>query len=92
MLKILRSEADGLIVFALSGRFDEEGARELGRLLEGERAGARIALDLEEVRLVGREVVKFLATCESQGIAVKNCAPYLRNWLDTRSEGHEPRN
>jgi signal transduction histidine kinase len=41
-----------------------------------------ITLDLEEVRLVDRETVRFLVKCESEGIQLKNCPSYIRQWIE----------
>src|SRR3989442_15808347 len=48
---------------------------------EIERGGPRVALDLEEVGLVDVEGVRFLNTCEADGISVLHCAPYIREWM-----------
>jgi len=40
-----------------------------------------IALDLEEVTLVDRESVSFLAGCERTGIELRNCPAFLRDWI-----------
>jgi predicted metal-binding protein len=85
MLRIRRSQEDGLTIFGLSGRIGEEHVGELEALFRGE-ATERIVLDLDEVRLVDREVVKFLVACEASGIRVKNCPPYVREWMQTRSD------
>jgi hypothetical protein len=47
---------------------------------EIERGGA-IALDLEEVDLMDIEAVRFLNTCEADGISVLHCSPYIREWM-----------
>jgi len=83
MLKIGRSEASGQVTFALSGRIEEQHVSELQELLQTEKEGIDISLDLEEVRLVDREVVKFLATCEARGIRLENSPPFIRKWIDT---------
>jgi hypothetical protein len=89
MLKIRRSEDDGLTIFALSGRIEELHVSELEELLAGEVA--KTALDLAEVRLVDREVVRFLAGCEARGISLRNCPSYVREWIETgRGVSHEP--
>jgi anti-anti-sigma regulatory factor len=86
MLKIRRSEDDKFAIFALSGRIEEQHVSELQELLAGEADVAKIALDLEEVRLVDREVVKFLAACEARGIRLRNCPSYVREWIETGRE------
>jgi hypothetical protein len=40
-----------------------------------------VALDLEEVTLVDIDVVRFFSICESQGIELQHCAPYIREWI-----------
>jgi len=85
MLRIRRSEEAGLTIFGLSGRIREEHVGQLEALLKGEPT-ERVVLDLEEVRLVDREVVKFLVACEASGIRVKNCPPYVREWMEKRSD------
>jgi hypothetical protein len=42
---------------------------------EIERAGTRVALDLEEVDLVDIEGVRFLNACVAEGISVLHCSP-----------------
>ena len=85
MLRIRRAEEAGLTIFGLSGRIGEEHVGEIEALLIGE-ATERVVLDLDEVRLVDREVVKFLVACEASGIRVKNCPRYVREWMETRSD------
>jgi predicted metal-binding protein len=84
MLRIRRSEKEGLTIIGLSGRIEEGHLEELEGLLNDETA-KRVVLDLEEVRLVDREVVKFFVACEACGIRLKNCPPYVREWMETRS-------
>jgi predicted metal-binding protein len=85
MLKISRLQHEGFTIIALSGRFEGGYVQELEALLKGE-ATEQIVLDLEEVRLVDRDVVQFLVACETSGIRVKNCPPYVRKWMETRSD------
>jgi len=85
MLRIHRSEEEGLTILALSGRIEETHVEELEALLKDGR-GEQVVLDLDEVRLVDREVVKFLVACEARGIRVKNCPAYVREWMETRSD------
>ena len=90
MFKIQRSDDKGSAVFVLSGRIVEAHVPELQKLLEAEVKVADITLDLEEVRLVDREAVRFLAGCEARGIKLKSCPSYIREWIDTgRDTDHE---
>jgi anti-anti-sigma regulatory factor len=83
MLKIRRSEDNGIAVLALSGRIEEHHVPELQELLGSEAEVSRIVFDLEEVRLVDREAVRFLAGCEARGIRLRNCPSYVREWIET---------
>lgn len=81
------------MVFALSGRISEHRVPDLQELLKAEaRPGGDLVFDLEEVKLVGREAVRFLAACEAEGIKLKSCPSYIREWIETGSDrGYEPR-
>ena len=83
MLKIHRSEKEGLAVFALSGRIDQEHVSEVRDILSAERDIGKVKLDLEELRLVDREFVRFLDACEVSGIQLANCPSYIREWIET---------
>jgi anti-anti-sigma regulatory factor len=85
MLKIGRSEANGLTIFSVSGRIEEQHVSELRELLYREKESRKVVLDLAEVRLVDREAVRFLAACRSRGIELKNCPSYIREWMETGS-------
>jgi hypothetical protein len=85
MMKVRRSEDCGLVIFALSGRIEANDVAELQRVLEAEEK-APITLDLEEVRLVDREAVRFLAACEARGNKLRTCPPYIREWIETGSD------
>ena len=80
MLRIQRSSDRG-IVLSLSGRIEIEDLAELQRLLNLETAGQDIALDLQDVTLVDRDAVKFLARCEAKSVRLENCPAYVREWM-----------
>lgn len=84
MLQIQRS-LNGGVVFTLVGRIEIEHVSELQRLIgqeEGEEGDDRIALDLQDVTLIDRDAVKFLAGCEVNRIRLENCPAYIRVWID----------
>jgi hypothetical protein len=85
VLRIERS-ANGEVMFTLSGQMDQEDISELETLLRSEANGSRIALDLKDLTLIGRDAISFLERCEADGIGLKNCAGYVREWI-TRSRG-----
>jgi anti-anti-sigma regulatory factor len=80
MLKITRT-ANGEVVFTVSGRLDVENLAELKTLFSSEPAGRRIVLDLKELTLVDQDAVSFLERCETDHIQLKNCPPYIREWI-----------
>ena len=85
MLKIQRS-ANGDVLFTLSGRLKAENVSELSELLAAEPMGRTLVLDLKDVVLVDREIVRFLRACEDRGIELRNCPPYIREWIARREE------
>ena len=80
MLRIQRS-GNGETVFAISGRMRGEHIFELENLLAAEPKGQHVVLNLKDLILAGQDVIDFLARCEERGIALRNCAPYIREWI-----------
>jgi hypothetical protein len=78
-LKIERISGTRRTRIRLSGQVRAEHLDQLKA--EIERAGPRVALDLEEVDLVDIEGVRFLNGCLAQGISVLYCSPYIREWM-----------
>lgn len=83
MMKIQKSQREGDAVFAVSGRISHACVSELQSLIEVQGKN-EITLDLEELRLVDRESVKFLAACEARGVRLINCSSYIREWIEQR--------
>jgi anti-anti-sigma regulatory factor len=69
-------------VFVLSGRVEVPAIAELRRLLELPTKHRNIVLDLKDVSVVDREVLRFLVSCEADGVKLENCAPYIREWME----------
>ena len=80
MLKIQR-KANGEVVFTLSGRLEGENVPDLSALLAAEPPGRPVVLDLKDVVLVDRDIVRFLRAREADGIALRHCPPYIREWI-----------
>jgi anti-anti-sigma regulatory factor len=85
MLKILRS-SNGQVIFALIGRMKAERVAELEELFKSEAGARPIVLDFKDLTLVDRDAVRFLERCEEDGIKLKNCPAYIREWI-TRERG-----
>jgi hypothetical protein len=73
-------------VFLLSGRVEGPAIAELRRLLELPTEYRNIVLDLKDVSLVDREVMRFLMSCEADGVKLENCAPYIREWMEREKD------
>jgi len=68
------------VVLRFSGQIDAEHVRELRSCMS--RHGPNVVLDLDEVRLVDVAVVRFLVRCEADGMELRNCSRYIREWMD----------
>jgi anti-anti-sigma regulatory factor len=81
MLKIQRN-GNGEIVFTLSGRLGTANVTELSALLAAEPSDRLLVLDLKDVVLVDRDIVSLLRAREGDGVALRNCPRYIREWID----------
>lgn len=86
MLKIQRT-SNRQVVFTLSGRIDEEHVAELETYIRAEANAQPIVLDLKDVTLVGKDAVGFLERCEADGVILRNCAAYVREWIMRQRRG-----
>ena len=78
-LRIERTWAAGRVVIRLTGRMQTEFLADLEKEI-GE-IEPKPALDLQEVALVDVEAVRFLITCNDNGVALLHCSPYIRRWM-----------
>jgi len=70
----------------LIGRMQREHLEELKAQIKA--GGASVTLDLNEVRLVDVDVIRFLATCQTEGISLVHCSRYIYNWI-AKEKGRE---
>ena len=80
MLRITRT-ANRQVVFRISGQLNAQNVAEVARLIEEEKKGRRIVLDLTDLRSVDGEAVKFLEKWEAASIKLKNCGLYIRECI-----------
>jgi hypothetical protein len=79
---------DHKVVLLVSGRISGEHVDTLRGALEQESVG--LAIDLKNVLLVDREAVKLLVESEANGTELRNCPPYVREWVTReRAETHQ---
>jgi len=70
---------EGLVILRISGQITRQEVDLLRDLLEQE---TRVpVLDLKDLLLVDREAVKLLALRESNGLELRNCSAYIREWI-----------
>jgi anti-anti-sigma regulatory factor len=86
MLRIRRAE-NGEVVFTLSGQMNTETMAELKTLIDSEANGRRVVLNLRDLTLVDENGVIFLDRCETNGITLENCPPYVREWINRQRLG-----
>jgi ABC-type transporter Mla MlaB component len=66
------------VVLRISGRIAREDLDVLRNALEDGRV---VALDLAEVELADRDAVALLAGTEGNGIELRHCPAYIREWV-----------
>jgi hypothetical protein len=78
---------DDRVVLLVSGQITGEDVDMLRGILAQE--SGPFAVDLKNVLLVDREAVKLLALSEADGTELRNCSPYIREWVTReRAETH----
>ena len=81
---------DGFIVLRVSGRIDCASAEVLQELTEIEKtAKGRLAFDLTQVTVVSLEAVRALTVAEANGIELRNCPAYVREWISRAKKNHD---
>ena len=73
-------------VFFLSGRIDTQARDVLRRLFELQTGFSDIVLDLKDVTVVNRDVMRFFIRCEADGVKLENCTPYIREWMEREKD------
>ena len=82
MLKIQRTTDRAAVVLTVSGRLDAENVSELCESLDAIPGGAAVVLDLTDLVLADRDVVRLLRKFEARGrIVLRNCPEYIRIWM-----------
>jgi hypothetical protein len=63
----------------LIGRMQREHIEELKAQIKA--GGASVTLDLNEVSLVDLDIIRFLGTCQTEGISLVHCSRYIYDWI-----------
>ena len=78
-LKIEKYSDGYCATIRLIGRMRAEHLPELEKQIK--ESESKITLDLEELKLVDVDAVRFLGNCEARGATLLNCSPYIRDWI-----------
>jgi hypothetical protein len=73
-------------VFILSGRIEQPAIAELERLFEFQTDYGDIVLDLKDVSVIDRDVMRFFLRCEADGVKLENCTGYIREWMEREKD------
>jgi hypothetical protein len=79
--------AESLVVLFVSGQITGEHVDTLRGVLEQEPGC--FVIDLKNVILVDRDAVKLLARSEANETELRNCPPYIREWVTRETTGKE---
>jgi anti-anti-sigma regulatory factor len=83
-LKIEKTPGERGTIIKLIGRIRAEHLSELNAQITA--CVPKIVLELGEVSLVDADAVRFLGSCESEGIQLLNCSAYIREWIVREQE------
>ena len=76
----IEKDSDGqMLTLRLSGHMRGEHIEELKAQIKAD--GPNVTLDLNEVSLVDLDVIRFLATCQTEGISLVHCSRYINDWI-----------
>ena len=70
-------------VLHISGRITREDLDVLRTAVED---GSVVAIDLTEIELIDRDAVNLLAINEANGIELRHCPAYIREWITRERE------
>jgi len=69
---------DDRVIVRISGRV---GAKNLDVLQSVLEEGRIVAIDLTDVLLIDEDAVKLLIAAQANGIELRNCTAYIREWI-----------
>jgi hypothetical protein len=76
------STEPGLVLY-ISGQLATEELEVVRTALDPHRV---VAVELAEVELANRDAVKLLAQAEAEGIELRSCPAYIREWITNERE------
>jgi hypothetical protein len=88
MLRIDRT-SNGRVVLSLSGALRQGEVALLQQVLETERNGKPLVLDLKHVTSVDRPAVRLLGSYQQAGTVLENCPAYILEWVAREFQASE---
>jgi hypothetical protein len=76
------STKHGLVLY-ISGQLATEDLEVVRTALDPRRI---VAVELADVEVVSRDAVKLLAQAEAEGIELRSCPAYIREWITNERE------
>ena len=81
MLRIQRTTGR-TVVLTVSGRLEAANVSQLCQLIDAEPAGELLVLDLTDLVLADRDIVRLLREFEArERIVLRHCPAYIRIWM-----------
>jgi hypothetical protein len=84
-LRIDRHALGKWVILKLIGSLRIEHIQELKAQIKA--ASGDIVLDVGAVTVIGVEGIRFLNSCENEGIAITNASPYISEWMTLERNG-----
>jgi ABC-type transporter Mla MlaB component len=78
-LRIEKASNNDAVALRLIGEMQSEDLDALKAQMNHSRR--RLQFDLDEVTRVDVVGVRFLNSCEESGVELRNCPPYIREWM-----------
>jgi anti-anti-sigma regulatory factor len=88
MLRIQRTTDRAAVVLTVSGRLGADNVSELCEAINATSSSTTVMLDLTDLVLADRDVVRLLREFEAcKRIVLRNCPAYIRSWMSAESDG-----
>jgi hypothetical protein len=81
--RIDRVSTEQGLILSISGRLAAEDLELIRMALDGRRL---VAIELAEVELVSNDAVQLLVRAEAEGIELRRCPAYIREWISNEQE------
>jgi anti-anti-sigma regulatory factor len=84
-LRIDRHTLGKWVILKLIGSLRIEHIQELKAQIKA--GSGDIVLDVGAITVIGVEGIRFLNSCQNEGIAITNASPYISEWMTLERDG-----